>query len=82
MQHNVLGEWLHTNLCVIYEALDGTCSPEVGPLKEDQVFIPMHLHWPEGRQNIVQRLERVQSMFSIAAANEHGGQGKNDSIPK
>eukprot|EP00956_Cyclotella_meneghiniana_P006449 scaffold8466_cov41-Cyclotella_meneghiniana.AAC.3 len=59
LQHNVLGEWLHTSLCVIYEALDGTCSPEVGPLKEDQ----------------------VQSMFSIAAANEHGGQGKNDSIP-
>eukprot|EP00956_Cyclotella_meneghiniana_P014940 scaffold22644_cov44-Cyclotella_meneghiniana.AAC.4 len=59
LQHNVLGEWLHTSLCVIYEALDGTCSPEVGPFKEDQ----------------------VQSMFSIAATDEHGGQGKNDNIP-
>ena len=80
LQHNVLGEWLHTNLCVIYEALDGSCSREVGPLKEDQVFIPMQLHWPEGQPNIVQRLERVQSVISIAAADENGAEGKNGNV--
>ena len=80
MQHNVLGEWLHTNLCVIYEALDGSCSREIGPLQEDQVFIPMQLHWPEGQPNIVQRLERVQSVISIAAADENGAEGKNGNV--
>ena len=38
LQHNALSEWLHTNLCLIYEALDGSCTQEIGPLNEEQVF--------------------------------------------
>ena len=78
MQHNVLGEWLHTNLCIIYEALDGSCAPEVGPLNEDQAFLPMQLHWPEGQPNIVQRLEEFKNAFSLAAPDSTYGDGIAD----
>ena len=80
LQHNVLGEWLHTNLCVIYEALDGSCSREIGPLQEDQVFIPMQLHWPEGQPNIVQRLEQVQSAIFTSTEDENGANEKNGNV--
>ena len=75
MQHNVLGEWLHTNLCTIYKALDGSCDREVGPLNEDQAFVPMQLHWPEGQPNIVQRLEELKNVFSLAAPDNAYGDG-------
>eukprot|EP00956_Cyclotella_meneghiniana_P042106 scaffold248356_cov60-Cyclotella_meneghiniana.AAC.1 len=40
----------------------------------------MQLHWPEGQPNIVQRLEQVQSVISIAAADENGAEGKNGNV--
>lgn len=52
------------NLCIIYQALDGSCVQEVGPLNEDQAF-PMQLHWPEGQPNIVQKLEEFKNVFSL-----------------
>lgn len=51
----------------------------MGPHKEDQIFIPMQLHWPECQPNIVQRLDQVQSMFSTAT-DENGAAEKNGNV--
>ncbi len=65
LQHNTLSQWLHSNLCVIYEALNGTCESFIGPLEEDQVFVPFELSWPENQPTMMERLEQLQSSLSI-----------------
>ena len=70
LQHNVLSEWLHGNLCLIYEALNGTCATFIGPLEEDQVFVPVELSWPEGQPNMMERLEQIQSTLSLGALDD------------
>ena len=67
LQHNELGEWLHTNLCLIYKASGGSCDPEIGPLREDQAYIPMHLHWPDGQLNMMEKIEQLQTSLPLAA---------------
>ena len=66
-QHNILGEWLHENLCQIYKVSGSSCDPAVGPLEEDQTYIPMQLHWPEGQLNIMEKIDELQTTlpFSI-----------------
>ncbi len=61
-QHNVLGEWWNANLCLIYEAVNGTCSGFIGPLQEDQTFIPMVLEWPEGQLNLAERIHNIEPL--------------------
>jgi len=67
LQHNELGEWLHTNLCLIYKASGGSCDPTVGPLREDQAYIPMQLHWPDGQLNMMEKIEQLQTSLPLAA---------------
>jgi len=70
LQHNILSQWLHGNLRVIYEALNGTCVDFIGPLEEDQSFIPVEFLWPEGQPNMVERLEQIQSTLSLGALDD------------
>jgi chromosome segregation ATPase len=67
MQHNVLGEWLHDNLCVIFEKQGGSCEARIGPLQDHEAFIPVNLYWPEGRPNMMERLEDIQTSLSLGA---------------
>jgi len=69
-QHNDLGEWLHTNLCLIYATSGGNCDPEIGPLQEDQAFIPMILHWPDDKPNLIERLEQFQDALSLSVLDD------------
>ena len=69
-QHNALGEWLHTNLCAIYLAVNGSCDRAIGPLSENQAFIPMELHWPEDQPNMFQKLEQLQTALELSTS-EH-----------
>jgi len=73
-QHNVLSEWLHENLCMIYEALDGTCDTAIGPLQEKQAYAPVRLHWPEGQPTLIERFEQFQTFLSLDMASKslHG----------
>ena len=64
-QHNVLGEWLHKNLCAIYEQTGGSCDNAIGPLQEGQSFFPVEFHWPEGQPSMVERLEQVHRDLSV-----------------
>lgn len=71
-QHNKLGEWLHENLCLIYEQViegEGGCDRAIGPLEEHQGFIPVQFHKPEG-PTILYRLEQIQNVLTIG--NEAG----------
>ena len=72
LQHNTLSQWLHSNLCLLYQALNGTCSEFIGPLEEDQVFIPVELSWPEGQPTMAERLEQIQSRLSLGAPDDMG----------
>ena len=74
MQHNLLGAWLHTSLCEIYKALNGTCVSVIGPLQEDQSFIPMELHWPDGAPNVIERLDHVQTLLFLGESHDDGTQ--------
>ena len=62
-QHNVLRNWLKEMLCMIYEQVNGACvdvEEFIGPLKEDQAFIPVELSWPEGQPTMAERLDAVE----------------------
>ena len=65
-QHNVLSEWLHENLCIIYKALNGTCAIAIGPLQENQAHIPMQLYWAEGQLNIMEKIDQIQTTLPLA----------------
>eukprot|EP00956_Cyclotella_meneghiniana_P040818 scaffold206212_cov43-Cyclotella_meneghiniana.AAC.1 len=65
-QHNVLSEWLHENLCIIYKALQGTCARAIGPLEKNQAHIPMQLYWPEGQLNIMDKIDQLQTILPPA----------------
>ena len=47
------------------KGMHGTCATFIGPLAEDQVFIPVELEWPDGRPTVVERLENIQSTLSL-----------------
>lgn len=80
-QHNKIGEWLHGSLCLIYAAVDGSCSRQIGPLQEDEAFIPVHLHWPEGQPTMIEKLEQMQQNLAVAAPPEMtGGQADKTKI--
>ena len=80
-QHNVLSEWLHENLCLIYKASGGSCDRFIGPLTKDQAHIPMQLYWPEGQPTLINRLEHFQANLPLAAPDDlvgsDKGMGKN-----
>jgi chaperonin cofactor prefoldin len=65
-QHNVLSEWLHDNLCIIYKALNGNCARAIGPLQENQAHIPMQLYWAEGQLNIMEKIDQIQTTLPLA----------------
>ena len=64
-QHNDLGEWLHSSLCLIFEKLNGTCTEFIGPLSKDQVFVPMELRWPEDQPTIAERMMKIERALPI-----------------
>jgi hypothetical protein len=65
LQHNKLFSWLHGSLCALF-ARDGvTCESVIGPLEENQSFIPVAFHWPEGQPTMIERLEQIQRAISI-----------------
>ena len=73
LQHNVLSKWLHENLCLIYNKVGGGgCTRFIGPLEEDQAFVPVELSWPEGQPTVVERLEQIQSALSLGAPDDMG----------
>ena len=61
-QHNRMLGWLHNYLCLIYVAMNGNCLSLIGPLQEDQVHIPLDLHWPEGQQTVMKKMRNVKVM--------------------
>ncbi len=69
-QHNTLGEWLHTSLCQLYEKEGGTCEEFIGPLEEDQAFIPMELSWPAGQPTMIEMLEQIQSTLLLGSTGD------------
>lgn len=69
MQHNILGEWLHNSLCLVYEAVGGLCNLAIGPLEEHQAFIPIEFDKLQG-PTIIERLEQAQGILSITASDD------------
>ena len=65
-QHNILGEWLHENLCQIYKKSGGSCDPAIGPLEEGQAYIPMQLHWPDGQLNMMEKIDQLQTTLPLS----------------
>ena len=61
-------------MCEIYKALDGTCESVIGPLQEDQSFIPVELHWPDGAPNLMERLTNVQTLLFRDTPHDSGAQ--------
>ena len=68
-QHNALSGWLYTNLCSMYDALGGTCEQAIGPLKENQVHVPLELHWPEGQLNMMGKIDQIRSSLTLVASD-------------
>ena len=66
-QHNALSEWLHENLCIIYKAMGGHCAAAIGPLPENQAHIPMQLYWPEGKLNMMEKIDQLQTTLPLAS---------------
>lgn len=64
MQHNILGEWLHNSLCLVYEAVGGLCNLAIGPLEEHQAFIPIEFDKLQG-PTIIERLEQAQGILLL-----------------
>ena len=77
LQHNALSTWLQSNLCKIFENVGGSCTTFIGPLEEDQSFLPVEFHWPEGQPTMIERLEQIQKALPSGAQND-----KNDSASK
>ena len=71
LQHNTLSKWLSENLCLIYKQHGGVCASFIGPIEEDQSFIPVEFHWPEGQPTFVERLEQINTLLSIGATDIH-----------
>lgn len=46
----------------------------IGPLEETHAFIPMEVHWPDGRTNMMERLEQISTVLSNS---EMGGEATN-----
>eukprot|EP00956_Cyclotella_meneghiniana_P016363 scaffold25814_cov57-Cyclotella_meneghiniana.AAC.3 len=65
-QHNIIGDWLHESLCEIYRVSGGSCHPTVGPLEEDQSYIPMQLHWPEGQLNMMEKIDQLHTILPLS----------------
>jgi chaperonin cofactor prefoldin len=80
MQHNVLGEWLHANLCAIYEKQGGSCESRIGPLQDHEAFIPVNLYWPEGQPNMMERLEDIQTALSLGEPDNHTKNNATDAL--
>merc|ERR1712176_411030 len=83
-QHNAIGAWLHDSLCLIYETLEGTCEASIGPLKENQLYTPMVLEWPDGQLNGMEKLQQVvtkgQDIEAKINAIEENMNAKMDAI--
>jgi len=69
-QHNVANKWLHGSLCLIFEKQGGKCGKVIGPLPEDQEFVPMELHWPEGQPTIPERLTTIERALTAPTEPE------------
>ena len=65
-QHNKIGDWLHESLCEIYRVSGGSCHPTFGPLEEDQAYIPMQLHWPEGQLNMMEKIDQLHTILPLS----------------
>ena len=50
----------------MYDALGGTCEQAIGPLQENQVHAPMELYWPEGQQNMMEKIDQIQLSSPLA----------------
>ena len=40
--------------------MSGTCETFIGPLEEDQMQLPLELHWPEDQPTLMERLHQIE----------------------
>merc|ERR1719491_2275113 len=59
-QHNAMLEWLQMNFCGLCKELACACENFIGPLEDDQTHIPLHLHWPEGQETLMEKLHQIE----------------------
>ena len=46
--------------------MGGHCYAAIGPLPENQAHIPMQLYWPEGKLNMMEKIDQLQTTLPIA----------------
>jgi len=75
-QHNQLSQWLYDTLCLIYEAVDGSCGAEMVPF---QASIPMIK--VDALSNSVQdKADNVEGEMGIVKGKLDAMQGKVDAL--
>jgi hypothetical protein len=54
----------------MFQTEGGTCEDSIGPLEEDQLFVPPVLHWPESQPTMIARLDRIEKTISTGGKND------------
>merc|ERR1712051_665674 len=69
-QHNKLSQWFRESLCSLAASdNDVVCDSFIGPLEENQSFIPLRFYRPEGHPTIIDRLEQIQGAIFIGTTD-------------